>query len=94
MIENGADIVAGKKPVSELGIKANGDYELEIKLAKPTPYFDYLLAFPLFFPQHQATVEKYGKDYAASSEKAVYNGPFVLANFEGLAQIPIGLWKK
>ncbi len=39
MIENGADIVAGKKPVSELGIKANGDYELEIKLAKPTPYF-------------------------------------------------------
>ncbi len=83
MIENGADIVAGKKPVSELGIKANGDYELEIKLAKPTPYFDYLLAFPLFFPQHQATVEKYGKDYAASSEKAVYNGPFVLANFEG-----------
>ncbi|MGH2140797.1 ABC transporter substrate-binding protein, partial [Enterococcus faecalis] len=43
MIENGADIVAAKKPVSELGIKANGEYELEIKLAKPTPYFDYLL---------------------------------------------------
>ena len=49
-VENAEDITAGKKDKSELGIKAVGDYELEIKLTKQTPYFQYLLAFPSFFP--------------------------------------------
>lgn len=49
MIENGVDIVVGKKLVFELGIKVNGDYELEIKLVKLILYFDYLLVFLLFF---------------------------------------------
>lgn len=82
-VKNGAAINAGEKDKSELGIKAVGDYELEITLEKATPYFDYLLAFPSFFPQRQDIVEKYGKDYAANSDNAVYNGPFVLANFDG-----------
>lgn len=34
-------------------------------------------------PQRQDIVEKYGKEYTTSSEKAVYNGPFTLANFDG-----------
>ena len=70
-VKNGADIAAGKKDKAELGIKAVGDYELEITLEKATPYFDYLLAFPSFFPQRKDIVEKYGKDYAATSEKSV-----------------------
>lgn len=74
--EDGAD-------VSTLGIKALSDYELEITLEVATPYFDYLLAFPSFFPQHEATVEEYGTEYAQTSDKAVYNGPFVLADFDG-----------
>lgn len=82
-IKNASDIIAGKKDKSELGIKAVGDYELEITLNHATPYFDYLLAAPTFFPQRQDIVEKYGKDYAAASDKAVYNGPFVLADFDG-----------
>lgn len=82
-VENAEDITAGKKDVSDLGIKAVGDYELQIKLNKPTPYFERLLAFPTFFPQNQAVVDKYGKDYAATSENAVYNGPFTLTNFSG-----------
>ncbi|MEJ6347669.1 peptide ABC transporter substrate-binding protein [Holzapfeliella sp. He02] len=82
-VENAEDITAGKKAVSELGIKAVGDYELEIKLNKATPYFERLLAFPTFFPQNQSVVEKYGKDYASTSENAVYNGPFTLTNFSG-----------
>ena len=76
IMENGAD-------VSTLGIKAVSDYELEITLDVATPYFDYLLAFPSFFPQHQATVEEFGDDFAQTSENAVYNGPFVLADFNG-----------
>ena len=83
IVKNAADITAGKKDVKELGIKAVSDYELEITLEKAAPYFDYLLAFTTFMPQRQDIVEKYGKEYTTTSEKAVYNGPFVLANFDG-----------
>lgn len=82
-VANAEDITAGKKDKSELGIKAVGDYELEITLTKPTPYFQYLLAFPSFFPQNQSVVEKNGDAYASASDKAVYNGPFTLEGFDG-----------
>lgn len=82
-VVNAAEITEGKKKPEELGIKATGDYELEIKLSKPTPYFDYLLAFPSFFPQNQKVVEENGKEYATKSDKSVYNGPFTLENFDG-----------
>lgn len=83
LVKNGADVTAGKKGLDELGIKATGDYELEVTLEQQTPYFDYLLAFPSFFPQNQKIVEKNGKDYATTSEAAVYNGPFTLTDFDG-----------
>ncbi|MDT2836993.1 peptide ABC transporter substrate-binding protein [Enterococcus durans] len=82
-VANAEDITAGKKDKSELGIKAVGDYELEITLTKQTPYFQYLLAFPSFFPQKQSVVEKNGESYATTSDKAVYNGPFTLTDFDG-----------
>lgn len=82
-VKNAEAITAGEKDKAELGIKAVSDYELEITLEKPTPYFDRLLTFTTYFPQHQKTVEKYGKEYATTSEKAVYNGPFILTEFDG-----------
>ncbi|MGK9350371.1 peptide ABC transporter substrate-binding protein [Melissococcus plutonius] len=82
-VKNGKEINEGKKDLKELGIKAINDYELEITLQQATPYFQYLLAMPTFFPQRQDIVEKYGKNYSTTSESSVYNGPFVLANFDG-----------
>ncbi|MHC5228109.1 peptide ABC transporter substrate-binding protein [Enterococcus sp. LJL99] len=82
-VKNAEKITKGELDKKELGIKAVSDYELEITLEKPTPYFDYLLAFPSFFPQRQDIVEKYGKDYTTDSDKAVYNGPFTLTDFDG-----------
>lgn len=82
-VENAAEIIKGDKKVDQLGIKAVNDHELEIKLSKPVAYFDYLLAFPSFFPQHEKTVKENGEKYAATSENAVYNGPFKLADFDG-----------
>lgn len=82
-LKNGKAVLAGDKPVTELGIQAISDHELEVTLEQPTPYFDYLVAFSTFFPQRQDIVEKYGKDYAATSENAVYNGPYVLTDFDG-----------
>jgi oligopeptide transport system substrate-binding protein len=82
-VKNAESITAGKTDPSELGIKAVSDYELEITLEKATPYFDYLLAFPSFFPQNQATVEEKGDQYATASDQSIYNGPFVLNGFDG-----------
>ncbi|NKD32981.1 peptide ABC transporter substrate-binding protein [Enterococcus casseliflavus] len=82
-VTNAEAITAGEKDASELGIKAVSDYELEITLTTPTPYFQYLLAFPSFFPQSQAVVGDNGDQYASTSDNAVYNGPFVLAGFDG-----------
>lgn len=82
-VTNAEAITAGEQDASELGIKAVSDYELEITLTTPTPYFQYLLAFPSFFPQSQAVVEDNGDQYASTSDNAVYNGPFVLAGFDG-----------
>lgn len=82
-VANAEEITAGKKDKSELGIKAVGNHELEITLTKQTPYFQYLLAFPSFFPQKQSVVEENGDAYASASDKAVYNGPFTLTDFDG-----------
>lgn len=83
LVKNGADVSAGKKSLDELGIKAIGDHELEVTLEQETPYFDYLLAFPSFFPQNKKIVEEKGKDYATTSDASVYNGPFTLTDFDG-----------
>lgn len=80
-VKNAADISAGKKKVDELGVKAVDDHTLKIELNEAKPYFTSLLVFPTFFPQNQKAIEKYGKDYGSSSEKMVYNGPFIVKNW-------------
>lgn len=82
-VKNGAEILEGKKDPKELGIEAIDDTHLKITLDTPVPYFNSLLAFPSFFPVNQKAVEEFGKDFASSSEHAVYNGAFVLDEFDG-----------
>lgn len=82
-VKNASPIINGEAKVEDLGIKAVNDHELEITLEKPVPYFDYLLAFPSFFPQNRAIGEKMGDKFATKSENSVYNGPFTLEEFDG-----------
>lgn len=82
-VKNASAISAGEAEVDTLGIEAVSDYELVVTLDVATPYVDYLFAFPSFFPQNQSVVEEFGKDYATTSENAVYNGPFVSEGFDG-----------
>ncbi|MBL1229569.1 peptide ABC transporter substrate-binding protein [Enterococcus sp. BWB1-3] len=81
-IENGTAIVNEEKEADELGVTAVGDYELEVKLEKPVPYFTSLLAFSPFYPQNQEFVEEKGKDYGTSSENILSNGPFLMENWD------------
>ncbi|MGX7131208.1 peptide ABC transporter substrate-binding protein [Enterococcus songbeiensis] len=82
-VKNADAINQGKAELDTLGIKALDDTTLEIQLEQATPYFPYLLAFPSFFPQNKGVIEEYGDQYAATSEKLVSNGPFVLTDFDG-----------
>lgn len=82
-IKNAKAIIKGEMEPSELGIRAINDYELEIELAEASPFFDYALATATFMPQRQDIIEKAGDNYASSSETLVYNGPFVLTEFDG-----------
>lgn len=81
-IKNGAAIADGQMKSEELGVKATGDYTLEIELEAPKPYFTSLMTFPVFLPQNQKAVKEFGKDYGTSAEKVVYNGPYVVRNWK------------
>ncbi|WP_240047463.1 peptide ABC transporter substrate-binding protein, partial [Staphylococcus aureus] len=75
-IQNADSINSGKLPVEKLGIKALSKYELEIKLKRPIPYINELLALSNFYPQNEKVAKKYGEKYGLKPQNAVYNGPF------------------
>lgn len=82
-IKNATKISANKAPVSSLGVKAEGKNKLVVTLDKRIPYFKLLMGFPLFFPQQQKAVEKYGSKYGTASKYMAYNGPFVQTGWTG-----------
>lgn len=78
-----ADLVnTGKKPVNSLGIKALNKYKLQIDLERPVPYINELLALSTFYPQDAKIAKKYGEKYGTNAERAVYNGPFKVTNWQ------------
>ncbi len=80
-IKNGGDVISGKKPVEELGVSAPDDKTFVIELEYPQGYFLSLLGSSgQFTPMNQALVEQYGKDYAASADKMLTNGPFKMVS--------------
>jgi len=76
-LENGEKYNSGEGSADEVGVKATGDYTLEVKLYTPAPYFPSLLAHYTYLPVHQATVEA-AADWAAEANTIVSNGPFLL----------------
>ena len=79
-IENARAVIAGRKPVSALGVKALSDHELEIRLAAPTPYFLGLLTHSSTYPVHRPSVERWGERFSRPG-KLVSNGAYQLAEW-------------
>lgn len=82
-IKNAQAINSGKKKPSTLGVTAPSKYHLRIELTRPLSYFKNLLAWPLFFPQNQKVVQKYGKLYGTQAKYTVSSGPFTLTKWTG-----------
>lgn len=82
-LKNGQAIEKGEMAVDELGVKATDDATLEVTLEHPTSYFLSLIGSSgEFAPIRQDIVEKYGTDFAATADKNVYCGPFVMTSSE------------
>ncbi|MDX1780574.1 MAG: peptide ABC transporter substrate-binding protein [Thalassovita sp.] len=76
-IENAAEILAGDKPTSELGVAALDDYTFQVKLTKALPYFAQMTTHATTFPVHQAIIEKFGKEWTKPGN-IVSNGAYIL----------------
>ena len=77
-IANADDIVAGKKPVADLGVKAIDDKTLEVTLNAPTPWFVRTLAHATLFATPKKAYEQFGADWV-KPENIVVNGAYQLA---------------
>ena len=84
-IVNAAEIIAGEKDVSELGVTAVDDKTLEVQLNVPVSYFLSLMYFPTYYPVNQAFFESCGDTFATSPETTLSNGAFVLTSYDPAA---------
>lgn len=78
---NGLEVAQGKKPTSELGVKAIDKLTLELKTVDPINFMPELVANTQLGPVHKATVEKFGKDWVKPGNM-VGNGAFVFKDWQ------------
>ena len=77
-IKNAAEIIAGEKDKSELGVTAVDDNTLQVELNAPVSYFTSLMYFPTFYPVNEEFFTSCGDTFATSPETVLSNGAFVL----------------
>ncbi|WP_372838831.1 peptide ABC transporter substrate-binding protein [Phaeovulum sp.] len=76
-VVNASAIIAGEKPLDELGVKALDDNTLEVTIEAPLPYFPQMLTHASTFPVRQDVVEAWGPKWT-DPEHMVGNGAFML----------------
>ena len=79
-IVNIDDIIAGKKPVTDLGVKALDDHTFEVTLSEPVPYFYKLLVHSSVSPVPRAAVGKFGEKWTQPAN-IVTNGAYKLKDW-------------
>ncbi|HIX34158.1 MAG TPA: peptide ABC transporter substrate-binding protein [Candidatus Gemmiger avium] len=85
-IKNAAEIIAGEKDKSELGVTAVDEKTLKVELNVPVPYFLSLMYFPTFYPVNQAFYESLAEGtFGTSPETVLSNGAFILESYEPAA---------
>ena len=85
-VVNAAEIIAGEKPVTDLGVTAVDDKTLEVQLNVPVSYFLSLMYFPTFYPVNEAFFESLADGtFGTSPETTLSNGAFILTSYEPAA---------
>ncbi|WP_371931816.1 peptide ABC transporter substrate-binding protein [Mameliella sp. MMSF_3552] len=76
-IQNGAAIIAGEKPITDLGVSAPDDHTLVVQLSQPLPYFAKMVTHATTFPAPKWAIEEHGQEWTRP-ENIVSNGAYVL----------------
>ena len=84
-VVNAAEIIAGEKPVTDLGVTAVDDKTLEVQLNVPVSYFLSLMYFPTFYPVNEAFYNTCADTFGTSPETVLSNGAFVLTDYQPAA---------
>lgn len=84
-VKNAAEIIAGEKDKSELGVTALDDTTLQVELNVPVSYFLSLMYFPTFYPVNEEFYNTCADTFASSPETTLANGAFVLDSYEPAA---------
>ena len=79
-LANVDDIIAGKKPATDLGVKALDDHTFEVTLSEPVPYFYKLLVHPSVSPVPKSAIEKFGDKWTQPAN-IVSNGAYKLKDW-------------
>ncbi len=84
-VKNAAEIIAGDKDKSELGVTAVDDKTLEVQLNVPVSYFLSLMYFPTYYPINEEFFNTCADTFATSPETTLSNGAFILDSYEPAA---------
>lgn len=83
VIKNAEEYYNGEiSDFEQVGIKANGDYELEYTLKTPTPYFLSMLNYVCFLPVNGDFLEEVGDKFGTDNINFLYNGAYIMETFE------------
>jgi oligopeptide transport system substrate-binding protein len=81
-VEGAADYNEGKGGPEDVAIEAPDDKTLVVTLASSSPFWLGLTSFYTYYPQNQRFVEERGEQYAQSANSLIYNGPYILTEFD------------
>ena len=80
-LQNAKEIIDGKKPPAELGVKAVDAFTLEIKTPFPAGFLPEVVSNLQLGPVHKASIDKFGKDWTKPGN-IVGNGAFTLKDWQ------------
>ncbi len=87
-IEHYAEIIAGDREPTELGVRAVDERRLEIRLNEVTPYFLLLLTHTSLQPIYAPGIERHGDAFARPGN-LVTNGPYRLVHADPASLVVI-----
>ncbi|MGY0372581.1 peptide ABC transporter substrate-binding protein [Clostridium sp. JNZ J1-5] len=89
IVKNAEKISAGKAKPEELGVTAKDDKTLVVELERQVPYFLEMVAFPSLYPVREDVVKAQGDKYGTDPTKMVFNGPFVVTDWQKGAKMTL-----
>lgn len=71
---------------NEVGVRATDKYTVQYVLEEPVPYFLSMLSYVCFLPVNGDFLEAVGDEFGTDNRKLLYNGAYILKDFEPQAR--------